>query len=133
MKNIYKDYLSKMNMNGKSFTNIKAVGKALGIRFPADYLQFMQKYNGGEGVIANSYIALWSAENIAELNEAYAVTEFAPGLILFGSDGGDLAYAFDTRRESIRVVAVPFIGMDLKTINDCADSFIGFLEYLNRK
>jgi SMI1 / KNR4 family. len=133
MRNIYQNYLSKINTKGKSSANIEALGKALGISFPVDYLEFMQEYNGGEGEIANSYVILWSAEDLTELNEAYAVNEFAPGLVLFGSDGGDLAYAFDVSRGSVRIVEVPFIGMDIKEIKDCANSFVDFLEYLSNR
>jgi len=33
------------------------------------------------------------------MNEVYEVAKYAPGLILFGSDGGDEAFAFDFRTE----------------------------------
>jgi hypothetical protein len=43
----------------------------------------------------------------------YAIREFAEGLVIFGSDSGGTAYAFDTRYEETTIVEVPFIGMDL--------------------
>jgi hypothetical protein len=133
MEDIYKKYLGKLNMNSPSTTNINAIENTLGICFPADYVEFMQKENGGEGEIANSYIIFWSLEDLAELNEAYAVKEFAPGLVIFGSNGGDTAYAFNTNSVGSKIVEVPFIGMDIRYLKNCANSFIEFIEYLSKK
>ncbi|MGO4500081.1 SMI1/KNR4 family protein [Paenibacillus sp. 2RAB27] len=109
---------------------IVETGIQLGVNFPKDYIDFMIRFNGGEGIIGNSYLVLWSSEELVEDNEGYAVKEFADGLVLFGSDGGGTAYAFDSRYENMPIVEVPFIGMDLEEINRCSDTFIGFLEYL---
>jgi hypothetical protein len=110
--------------------SIVQIGSQLDIKFPKDYIDFMAKTNGGEGNIGNSYLVLWSIDELVELNEGYAVKEFANGLVLFGSDGGGTAYAFDTRFEDIPIIEVPFIGMDLKEISKCSDTFVGFFEYL---
>jgi hypothetical protein len=58
------------------------------------------------------------------------VNDFAKGLVLFGSDGGDKAHAFDTRTNELNIVTVPFIGMDLEEVNTCSNTFNGFLQYL---
>lgn len=43
------------------------------------------------------------------------------------TNGGGTAYAFDARFENISIIEVPFIGMDLKEISKCSDTFVGFL------
>jgi hypothetical protein len=56
------------------------------------------------------------------------VAQFAPDLLLFGSDGGGEAYAFDTRESPWGVVKVPFIGMsDRQSIVLLGRSFVEFL------
>ncbi|MBI5653893.1 MAG: SMI1/KNR4 family protein [Chloroflexi bacterium] len=115
---------------GVSKDVIEEIQTQLGISFPSEYVQFISQYNGTEGVVGESYLAIWPVEDIAQLNEAYAVNEFVPGLLLFGSNGGGMAYAFDTRSQDMPIVEVPFIPMDLKEANVCGRTFLEFLEYL---
>lgn len=98
---------------------------------PKDYINFMLSSNGGEGWIGeNSYLMLWRLEDILELNSKYNAFELAPGLLIFGSNGGIDAYAFDTRIEGIPIINIPFIGMNLNEINYLGDTFEEFLENL---
>ncbi|EQB90152.1 hypothetical protein J2Z44_001710 [Clostridium punense] len=125
-------YLGKMNLNAPTTTaNLENTEQILNIQFPMNYKEFIKEFNGAEGEIGpNKYVVFWSLEDIVELNEAYEVNEFAPGLILIGSDGADTAYAFDNRYNSKPIVEVPFIGMDLEEVKVCTDTFEEFLEYL---
>jgi hypothetical protein len=101
------------------------------IRLPDDYLQFLRQGNGGEGVIGeNSYLMLWGIEDLWRLNREYEVQEYAPGLLLIGSNGGGEAFAYDTRESRWSLVQVPFVGMDLTAVEVIADSFRSFLEAL---
>ncbi|UJF35736.1 SMI1/KNR4 family protein [Paenibacillus hexagrammi] len=102
----------------------------LGAKFPNDYKEFIVQSNGAEGTVGNAYLQLWAIDELVELNEGYAVKEFADGLIIFGSDGGGTAYSFDTRYEKTTIVEVPFIGMDIDEITIRSDTFTGFLKYL---
>lgn len=99
-------------------------------RLPHDYTSFLQQTNGGEGFIGDSYLILWRMEELVEKNKAYQAAEYAPGLFLLGSDGGGEAFAFDMRSEAKPIVAVPFVGMDLRLIRPVAQSFEVFLEKL---
>jgi hypothetical protein len=88
--------------------------------------------NGGDGPIGeNAYLSLWHIEQLVSLNDAYHVSEFAPSFVLFGSDGGDTAYAFD-RREPGRIVALPFVGMRDDAAEVLGSSFAEFLERLGQ-
>jgi hypothetical protein len=116
---------------GAPIDYLKEVERKLRVSLPLEYVDFIIKSNGAEGCVGpSSYLMLWPIEEIVSLNEAYEVDKFAPGLVLFGSDGGDMAYAFDTRPRAMPIVAVPFIGMDIKEAKLCAYTFIKFLEYL---
>ncbi len=95
--------------------------------FPAEYVGFLQQSNGGEGIIGENYLILWKAEEIGPLNHAYEVAEYAPELILIGSNGGGEAIAFDTRKTPWAVVMVPFVGMDRDLVLPLSDSFANSL------
>ena len=105
---------------------------ALGRELPSDYVGFLRFTNGGEGMIGDTYVILWKAEELAELNDSYGVDEYAPGLLLIGSDGGGDAFAYDTRTTPWPIVRVPFVGMDLQSVEIVGPSFAGFLEALSR-
>lgn len=102
----------------------------LKINFPHDYVDFMLKGNGGEGNIGTSYLRLWKMEDLAESNEDYGVNDFAPGLLIIGSDGAGTAYGFDLRSEISKLVEVDFIGLDINNPRYSWNSFFEFIEYL---
>lgn len=58
----------------------------------SDFLDVLQFTNGGEGFIRQSYLRLYSCAELLSLNEAYQVNRFAPGLVLFESNGGGVLY-----------------------------------------
>jgi hypothetical protein len=62
-----------------------------------------------------------------DFNEAYQTRKYAPGLFLFGSNGGGEAFAFD-RRTNNCVVNVPFVGMDLSLVKLACKSFSELLD-----
>lgn len=106
--------------------------QGLGVGLPADYRAFLRYANGFEGFIGpTAYVLLWRAEELVRLNDAYQVTIYAPGLLLFGSDGSGSAFGFDMRDRSAPVVDVPFVGMDWSLARRVGDSFFEFLEYLS--
>ncbi len=123
--------LGKFNGNlPADASSIRQVETDMRLRLPDDYAQFLQQWDGGEGFIGNAYLILWRAGELIEMNKAYQVTDYAPGLFLFGTDGGGEAFAFDTRSNAMRIVSVPFVGMELKAARSVASNFTTFLEEL---
>jgi cell wall assembly regulator SMI1 len=107
--------------------------KALTAVLPADYVSFLQSMNGGEGPIGgDAYAMFWQVEQLAEMNEGYEVNEYAPGLVLIGSDGAGEAFAFDMRQSPPSVVSVPFVGMDLEYAETVGENFTEFLQKLSQ-
>jgi hypothetical protein len=101
-----------------------------GCRLPTHYRRFMSDQDGGEGFVGGQYLILWRAAELVEFNREYEAEKYAPGLLLFGSNGGGEAFAFDTRDNSMSILMVPFIGMSLKDATPVADSFENFLSIL---
>jgi cell wall assembly regulator SMI1 len=114
----------------------EAIAKAeqdVGRSFPDDYVDFIRQRNGTEGPTPNgAYVALWPVDQLPKANDEYRVCDFAPGLVLFGSDGSGTAYGFDMRSTPMKVVALPFIPMDVDEIEQTWTSFTEFLRSLAR-
>ena len=129
MANWFDTFLEKFDANGPSSAEImEAVEKHFGCALPGDYRDFISAHDGGEGFIGDQYLILWRVGELIDLNRDYEVAKYAPGLLLFGSNGGGEAFAFDTRQsEEMRIRMVPFIGMSLKDATHVADAFDGFL------
>ena len=129
-----KKLVEKMNLNpGATEQSLLTLSERAGIKFPHQYIEFMRFSNGAEGAIGpNNYLVIWPVNEIKELNEGYAVDEFTPGLALFGGDGGNTAYAFDTRFEEMPIVTVPMDDRDMSLAEQCGATFNEFLEYLSQ-
>ena len=49
--------------------------------------------------------------------------KYAPGILLFGSDGGGEGYGFDTQTKGMPIVRIPFIGMARRYATHIAKNF----------
>src|SRR5690349_2331702 len=87
---------------------IERLSSNLGVALPRDYLDFLRQHNGGEGFVGDNYVVFWRAEELADFNREYEVEKYAPGIIMFGSDGGGEGYGFDTQSAAMPIVRVPF-------------------------
>lgn len=114
---------------GASAEDVADARKQLRGRLPGDYLDFMTSVDGGQGRIGDGvgYLILWRLNEIYSLNRSYQSDVFAPGLILFGSNGIGEAYAFDTRSSPPPIVSVPFVEMSLEYAVEVAPRFAPFL------
>lgn len=102
---------------------VEGLSSSLGVALPSDYLDFLRQHNGGEGFIGDNYIVFWKAEELADFNREYEVEKYAPGIVLFGSDGGGEGYGFDAESAAMPIVRVPFIGMERRYATPIAKDF----------
>jgi cell wall assembly regulator SMI1 len=110
---------------------VRSVEDRLGCALPSQYKAYMLAHDGGEGFVGEHYLIPWRIGQLVEFNKDYEVAKYAPGLLLFGSNGGGEAFAFDTRTtEKMTIRMVPFIGMSLQDAKVIADSFENFLACL---
>lgn len=123
--------LGSQNSGAKDST-IGFLARALHVSLPEDYVEYLRTSNGAAGAPrAGEWIVLWSADDVVKLNKAYRVKEdFAPGTILFGTMGGETAYAFDTNVQPFRIVSVSLVSRGLAPSHILAPSFGKFLEGL---
>ena len=87
---------------------LAALGEALGIAWPDDFVELMSITNGGEGWVGESYLSVYELDQIARFNSP----EFHPGLVLFGSDGGGESFAFRTSSTPPDIVMANLVGPD---------------------
>src|SRR5579871_2211090 len=80
----------------------------------------------------NAYVIFWSLGDLIEMNKSYQVEEYAPGFLIFGSDGGGEAFAFNTTISEMQIVSVPFVGMEPSLARVMASCFDGFIETMFR-
>ena len=76
---------------------ISVAERVIGRRLPEDYRRLLLWSNGGEGQVGDLYFMLWPVQQLKDNNDAVGTTEFLPGVIAFGSDGGPNCYGFDYR------------------------------------
>ena len=107
---------------------LRAAERDIGKILPNDYKSFLLEHNGGEGLVGEHYLILWSAEELFAFNEGYEVSKYASGLLMFGSTGGGDGFAFDTRTSPYRVMQVPFVGMSVAEKFLVAGSFTELLD-----
>ena len=128
-----KQILSKLSSNfhvGTPATNdqLGEIEKHFNCIFPDDYKEFLKFTNGLEGFTPSNYLVLWTTQELIQLNQAYNVKEFIANTIIFGSDGGEEAFAFDISSTDFTIIKLPFIGMGHIANEKLFDTFESFLE-----
>lgn len=95
-------------------------------KLPTGFIEFFKGSNGADINTSGRYIILWPLTNMIQLNKDYSVGEFAPDFFIFGSDGGDIAYAIE--KQSGFIYEMPFIGMSKEEASFIDRAFTGFIE-----
>lgn len=124
---IFKNFIT---VSGLKNDNLESIFLELDLNPPFDYVSVLRYTNGGEGFLRESYLRLFSINTLISINNAYQIKRFTPGLILFGSNGGGDAFCFDTRKDPVEIIQVPFIPMDFKYAELLGKSFLEFLQKL---
>lgn len=130
----FPDILRSCGMrDGASEMELQSAEQRLGQRLPEDYRAVLLESDGFEGFVRRDvYLVLWSVSELVSLNDAYAVSEFIPGVTLLGTDGGDTGYGFRRKGERVEYVAVPLVGMEPGAVVVIGESVEDLLERLTR-
>jgi hypothetical protein len=92
--------------------------------------EFLTTYDGTEGDVGASFIALWPIDQIGAWNDLLEVPTFAPDLTIFATDGGEEAYGVSRASDTPRIVNVPLVGLGDVEARDVAGELAGFLDWL---
>jgi hypothetical protein len=88
---------------GAELSAIRKRESVLGITFPADYVEFMLRSDGGSGNGDEMWIEI---DPIEEMAPDDAPLPEMPGLFRFGGDGAGETFAFDARGDRVSLVMV---------------------------
>lgn len=119
-----------VDLGPASPAEIEEVERQLDTRLPADYKAFVVSADGTEGWIGGTYVAFWPVARLVEFNLIVRCADFAPGLLLFATNGGGEGYGFDARGGEWSVVKMQIVGMAWELGLPMAPSFTAFLEAL---
>ncbi len=81
----------------------------------------------GELLVEPEWYVLWRPEEIEEFNEDYRLSEYAPGFVTFGGNGGGELLVVDAHGE---VFYMPGIGMAPDAAVKIASSLQEFKSYM---
>jgi hypothetical protein len=114
-----------------SADDIASLRTAVPFEWPADYLACLMWSNGLEGYVGgHGYLWLWGTADIPVMNAAYHVPEFAPGLVLIGTDVAGCGYGYDTRGSNGSIFEVELSGLCWDYGRQRAASFAEFVAQL---
>ncbi len=128
-------YLVGLAVNKSLLTDkeIENIETEVGFLLPEDYKDFLKEVNGCEGVFnGKNYAIIWNGYDLGKYHQEYQVGNFLNGMLLIGSDGGGEAFAFD-RLNEMKIVRVPFVGMERDLAVPLAETFTAFLNVLCEK
>lgn len=111
--------------------SIKAVENELRFSFPPGYADFASLADGAEGFVGEAYLSMWPVNRLVALNAMVNVSRFAPGMVLFATDGGTQAYAFDGRQTPVSIVEVHIVTLRWSEATPLATDFEAFLRHLS--
>jgi hypothetical protein len=100
--------------------------KQIDFNLPEGFIDFFKEANGADINTDEKYIILWALTDMVQLNKEYNVEEYAPQFFIFGSDGGDTAFAIEKATGSI--YEMPFIGMSKEETIFRSKTFTEFIE-----
>ncbi len=135
----FADLVARLRLRpGASAAALLKLQSGLGTQLPGDYLSFLSRSNGAEGLVGDFFLRLWSAEEILGFYEAVEASEagleLLPALrsfLLIGSDGGEEWYAFDRRQDPMPVVRVCWETLGSEEPAAMGQTFTHFLEYMH--
>lgn len=102
--------------------------KEIDFNLPLGFIDFFKEANGAEINTEDCFVLLWPLTDMVQLNKEYNVEEYASEFFIFGSDGGDTAFAIE--RWTGNIFDMPFIGMSKEEAIFRSKTFPDFLEGL---
>lgn len=103
---------------------INQVETDMGLKFPRVFRELLKLTNGFE---TEEGILIFGTDIISERNQTYEVSEYAPGYIAIGSNGGGQFYLMPANEDSIELIQVDTGVMNPQFASLVSDSFIHWI------
>lgn len=98
----------------------------ISFNLPVGFIDFFKEANGVDISTEENYVFLWPLTDMIHLNKEYNVEVYAPDFFIFGSDGGDTAFALE--KSTGNIYEMPFIGMSKEEAIFKNKTFTEFVE-----
>ena len=105
---IKSEYLEEFDAN-PGITSEQLRSLKLPERLPADYIELLKQFNGGEGFVSEEYLRLDKAEELIEVNADIEIAQFDKNIFVIGGNGGGEFIAIDFRGKKPAYILTPFI------------------------
>lgn len=105
---------------------VEAFLKQVDFNLSKGFIDFFKETNGADISTNEKYVLLWALTDMGQLNKEYNVEEYAPDFFIFGSDGGDIAFAMEKGTGDI--YEMPFIGISKEEAVFKNNTFTEFIE-----
>jgi hypothetical protein len=109
--------------------------RAFATEVPSAYIALLKQVNGLEACVhdeGGDCLAIWSIDNVLELNPAYEIARWCPTLLVIGSDGGDDAIGLDRQPsmspDNWRIVRIGFGNLDAADFVTIAPNFAAWMK-----
>ncbi|MBV9467725.1 MAG: SMI1/KNR4 family protein [Abitibacteriaceae bacterium] len=120
---------------GASLDALNELQQQLGHVLPDAYLALLRETNGAEwGVhdVSGDCLQLWKAQEVPELNAAYEIQRWLPGVVAIASDGSGRAIILDTtivtEPNLWPVLRVEFGALERDEFTPVATNFLAWVE-----
>lgn len=106
------ELINNLNFNivAKKTNSIELINK-FKFKFDEFFIDFVDNYENVEGMSNERFIMFWSVNEILELNPYYEEEDICKYLIFFATNGNNLGYAFDIRKNTI--VSIDFLEISI--------------------
>ena len=108
-------------------TELAEAEQRLGVKFPADYRDYLLTHNGVKGWFGEVYLELYSVSDVIGSTEAHDHQARQPGLVLIGGDGAGEAVGYDFRKIPPPVVLVNLVSAGWEDASLQAPTFSEFM------
>jgi hypothetical protein len=112
--------------NPPTTKEVESFLKEIKFKLSIGFIDFFKETNGADISSDQKYILLWPLTDMIQLNKEYNVDVYAPEFFIFGSDGGDTAYAIE--KKTGYIFEMPFIGMSKEEAVIICQSFSDFIK-----
>ena len=104
METYLKDFNRNKGLNGEYLNSLE-----LRNDLPKDYIELFNKFNGGEGFIADEYLVIHKAEDVNRINKEYGIENFDAEIFLIGNNGNGEAIGIDLRNKKSEYILIPYL------------------------
>lgn len=105
------------------------INQISGVALPTQYIEFMERHNGGNGNIGETYLELFRLDELQKINDAYCVADFLPNHIIIGTNGDAELYGIDSNGNYFNVPVImdendiAALGTDINLLADKINEF----------